>query len=130
MDYRSQEILETYAAEMRCNQLTYSIYGGNYVLVIPKQLREHIQDAGWTKTDIAEFVFERARASSGASGLASARVRWCDRASKVHPALAVARRSVGSGRWRSCRRLRGHHRTLDGQQDESRDGRNRRLRRL
>jgi hypothetical protein len=82
-----KEILETYAAEMRCNQLTYSIYGGNYVLVIPKQLREHIQNAGWTKTDIAEFVFERARVKRGewASVGKGAVVR--DRASKVHPAL-------------------------------------------
>jgi hypothetical protein len=56
-----KEILETYAAEMRANQRHYSIYGGNYAIVIPKQLREHIQNAGWSKRDIAEFVFERAR---------------------------------------------------------------------
>ena len=56
-----KEILETYAAEMRANQLHYSIYGGNYVIVIPKQLRDHIQGAGWTKKDIAEFLVERAR---------------------------------------------------------------------
>src|SRR5262249_28037242 len=35
-----REILETFAAEMRANQRHYSIYGGNYVVVIPKQLRE------------------------------------------------------------------------------------------
>ena len=56
-----KEILETFAAEMRANQRHYSIYGGNYVIVIPKQLREHIQGAGWTKRDIAEFLYERAR---------------------------------------------------------------------
>ena len=56
-----KEILETFAAEMRANQRHYSIYGGNYAIVIPKQLREHIQAAGWTKRDIAEFVYERAR---------------------------------------------------------------------
>ena len=56
-----KEILETFAAEMRANQLHYSIYGGNYAIVIPKQLRDHIQAAGWTKRDIAEFVYERAR---------------------------------------------------------------------
>ena len=55
-----KEILETFAAEMRANQRHYSIYGGNYAIVIPKQLREHIQNAGWSKRDIAEFVFERA----------------------------------------------------------------------
>ena len=51
-----KEILETFAAEMRANQLNYSIYGGNYVMVIPPQLREHIEGAGWTKRDVAEFV--------------------------------------------------------------------------
>ncbi len=56
-----KEILETFAAEMRANQRHYSIYGGNYAIVIPKQLREHIQGAGWSKRDIAEFIHERAR---------------------------------------------------------------------
>lgn len=56
-----KEILETFAAEMRANLRHYSIYAGNYALIIPKQLREHLQNAGWTKTDIAEFVHERAR---------------------------------------------------------------------
>src|ERR1700732_4171090 len=56
-----REILETFAAEMRANQRHYSIYGGNYAIVIPKQLREHIQAAGWTKRNIAEFLYERAR---------------------------------------------------------------------
>jgi hypothetical protein len=56
-----REILETFAAEMRANQLHYSIYSGNYAIVIPKQLREPIEDAGWTKNDIAEFIHARAR---------------------------------------------------------------------
>lgn len=56
-----KEILETFAAEMRANQRHYSIYGGNYAIVIPKQLREHIERAGWTKRNITEFVYERAR---------------------------------------------------------------------
>jgi len=60
-----KEILETFAAEMRANQLNYSIYGGNYAIIIPKQLREHIQAAGWKKRDIGEFLFERARVRRG-----------------------------------------------------------------
>src|SRR5215472_226922 len=56
-----REILETFAAEMRANQLHYSIYGGNYIIVIPKQLREHIERAGWSKRAIAEYLHERAR---------------------------------------------------------------------
>jgi hypothetical protein len=55
------EILETFAAEMRANMRHYSIWGGNYVLVIPKQLREHLQAAGWSKADIAAFIHRRAR---------------------------------------------------------------------
>jgi hypothetical protein len=82
-----KEILETFAAEMRANQLHYSIYGGNYVILIPKQLREPIQAAGWTKRDIGEFLFERARIRRGewASVGKGAIVR--DRADKIHPAL-------------------------------------------
>jgi hypothetical protein len=82
-----KEILETFAAEMRANQLHYSIYGGNYVVVIPKQLREHIQAAGWSKQDIGEFLFERARVRRGewASVGKGSVVR--DRADKIHPAL-------------------------------------------
>ena len=82
-----KEILETFAAEMRTNQLTYSIYGGNYAIVIPKQLREHIQAAGWSKRDIAEFLFERARVRRGEwAGVGKGSVVR-DRADKVHPAL-------------------------------------------
>lgn len=58
---KPEEILETFAAEMRANQRHYSIYPGNYAIVIPKQVREHLQAAGWSKADIQNFVFERAR---------------------------------------------------------------------
>ncbi len=59
------EILETVAAEMRANMLTYSIWPGNYALVIPKQLRDVIVAAGWTKRDIREYVHQRARVRRG-----------------------------------------------------------------
>ena len=49
---RPEEILETFAAEMRANLRHYSIHPGNYALIIPKQLREHLQAAKWSKTDI------------------------------------------------------------------------------
>jgi hypothetical protein len=82
-----REILETFAAEMRANQLTYSIYGGNYSIVIPKQLREHIEGAGWSKRNIAEFIYERARVrrSEWAAVGKGAIVR--DRGERIHPAL-------------------------------------------
>jgi hypothetical protein len=56
-----EELLETFAAEMRANMRHYSIWGGNYALVIPKQLRDHLQAAGWSKADIAAFIHKRAR---------------------------------------------------------------------
>ena len=79
--------METFAAEMRANQLHYSIYGGNYAIIIPKQLREHIQAAGWTKQHIAEFLFERARVRRGEwAGVGKGEIVR-DRAAKVHAAL-------------------------------------------
>jgi hypothetical protein len=41
--------------------LTYSIWAGNYAIIIPKQLRNSIARAGWQKSDIREFVFQSAR---------------------------------------------------------------------
>lgn len=58
---KPEEILETFAAEMRANQRHYSIYSGNYAIVVPKQVREHLQTAGWSKRDVANFIYERAR---------------------------------------------------------------------
>ncbi|MBT6277375.1 MAG: hypothetical protein HOI95_24995 [Chromatiales bacterium] len=56
-----EEILETFAAEMRANMRNYSIWPGNYAIVIPKQLRDHLGAAGWSKSDIATYLYERAR---------------------------------------------------------------------
>lgn len=58
---KPEEILETFAAEMRSNQRHYSIYSGNYAIVVPKQIRDHLQAAGWGKREIANFLYERAR---------------------------------------------------------------------
>jgi len=56
-----EEILETFAAEMRHNMLTYSVWSGNYALIIPKQLRELLLAAGWSKQDVREYIFRAAR---------------------------------------------------------------------
>jgi hypothetical protein len=56
-----REILETYAAAIRANMLTYSIWAGNYAIVIAKQQRDTIAAAGWSKRDVREYVFESAR---------------------------------------------------------------------
>ena len=56
-----EEIAETFAAEIRHNMLTYSIWAGNYALIVPKQLRDLIAAAGWQKRDIQEYVYRSAR---------------------------------------------------------------------
>jgi hypothetical protein len=58
-----KEILDTYVAAIRANMLTYSIWAGNYALVIPKQHRELIAAAGWGKQEIREHVHAGARVS-------------------------------------------------------------------
>ena len=60
-----REILDTYAAAMRSNMLTYSIWEGNYAFVIPKQHRDIFGAAGWTKQNIREYTFEAARVKRG-----------------------------------------------------------------
>lgn len=59
--HEPEEILDTFAAEMRHNMLTYSVWSGGYVLILPKQLRELIVAAGWSKDDIRAHLFQRAR---------------------------------------------------------------------
>lgn len=56
-----QDLAETFAAELRHNMLTYSIWPGHYALIIPKQLRDILVAAGWHKGDIREYVYRAAR---------------------------------------------------------------------
>jgi len=56
-----EDILETFAADMRANMLAYSVWPGNYALVIPKQLRDPIAAAGWQKRDVRDYVWRAAR---------------------------------------------------------------------
>jgi hypothetical protein len=60
-----RELLETYAAALRHNMLTYSIWAGNYAIVVAPQHREVLVAAGWSKRDVRERVFERARIARG-----------------------------------------------------------------
>ena len=84
---KPEEILETFAAEMRANMRHYSIWAGNYALIIPRQLRDHLQSAGWSKTDIAQFIFERARVRRREwAGVGKAAVVR-DRGDSIHVAL-------------------------------------------
>jgi hypothetical protein len=56
-----REILDTYAAAIRANMLTYSIWEGNYAIVVPRQHRQTFAAAGWGKREIREYVYETAR---------------------------------------------------------------------
>ncbi|MEE2688535.1 MAG: hypothetical protein VX430_03830 [Pseudomonadota bacterium] len=56
-----EEILNTYCSEIKGNMRGYSIYPGNYAIIMPPQLRQHFKDAGWTRQDIKQYVFENAR---------------------------------------------------------------------
>lgn len=58
---KPEEILDTFCAEIKANLRHYSIYPGNYAIVIPPQLRTHFEDAGWARRDIQQYVFENAR---------------------------------------------------------------------
>lgn len=54
-------ILDTYVAEIRANMRHYSIWPGNYAIVVPPQLRAHFDKAGWSKADVRRYVYEQAR---------------------------------------------------------------------
>ena len=82
-----QEICDTIAAEIKANQLHYSIWAGNYVIVLPTQLRQHFIDAGWSKSDIQTYVFQQARVIRGDwRGVGKGSVVK-DRADREYPAM-------------------------------------------
>jgi hypothetical protein len=56
-----EQILATFVAEMQANMRHYSIYAGNYAIVVPPQLRTHFEAAGWSKADVRRYVYEHAR---------------------------------------------------------------------
>ncbi len=85
---KPEEILETFAADMRANLRHYSIHPGNYAIIVPKQLREHLQNAGWDKKMIAEFIHERARIHRREWAEVGKGAVVRDKGDRVYPALA------------------------------------------
>ena len=55
-----REILDTYAAAIRANMLTYSIWEGNYAMVVAQQHQQIFAAAKWTRENIRDYVFEAA----------------------------------------------------------------------
>jgi hypothetical protein len=85
---KPEEILETFAADMRANLRHYSIHPGNYALIIPKQLREHLQAANWSKSDIANFIHDRARIHRREWAEVGKGAVVREKGDRVYPALA------------------------------------------
>lgn len=83
-----REVCETIAGEMRANQLNYSIWSGNYVVVLPPQLRAVFSAAGWSKADIQECVFSRAKVRRGDWAVVGKGSVVKDRADREYSALA------------------------------------------
>ena len=54
------EILDTFVAEIKANMRHYSIWAGDYALVVAPQLVGHLAAAGWTKADVRSYVHEHA----------------------------------------------------------------------
>ena len=54
------ELLDTVVAEIKATMLHYSIWAGNYAVVLPPQLRAVFHAAGWSKADIRTYVYEHA----------------------------------------------------------------------
>jgi hypothetical protein len=55
-----RELLDTYVAAIRANMLTYSIWEGNYAILVAKQHRDVFAAAQWSKANIRDYVFETA----------------------------------------------------------------------
>ncbi len=54
------EVLTTVVAEVKATMLHYSIWAGNYAVVLPPQIRNVFHRAGWSKADIRRFVYDEA----------------------------------------------------------------------
>ena len=82
-----EEILDTFIAEIRASMLHYSIWRGNFTIVIPPQLRGHFEAAGWTKADIRRYVFEKARVKRSEWALCGKGAVVAGKGEKEYPAL-------------------------------------------
>lgn len=59
--HEPREILDTYAAAIRSNMLTYSIWEGNYAIVVAKQHQQIFAAARWNKQNMRDYIFETAQ---------------------------------------------------------------------
>lgn len=54
-----KELCDTYSSAVKSNMLEYSIWPGNYAMIVSKQHRDVFNAAGWTKQNIREYMAER-----------------------------------------------------------------------
>ena len=54
------DVLTTVVAEIKSTMLHYSIWAGNYAVVFPPQIRAVFHQAGWSKADVRQFVYDNA----------------------------------------------------------------------
>ena len=100
-----EEILDTYASEIRANMRHYSIWPGNYARDRSAAAARAPERAGWSKTDIASSS-KGARACAAANGPRAARaVGGRERGGSEYVAF-VARGRAGGRRRRPGGRLR------------------------
>ena len=97
-----KEICDTYAAAIRGNMLTYSIWEGNYAVVIPKQHRDIFAESNWTKANIREY-FSKSPVSSAANGARWARLRSPGARMKTRSTAHCARPTTCSSSLREAR---------------------------
>ena len=117
---KPEEILETFAAEMRANLRHYSIHPGNYALIIPKQLREHLQ-AAKLEQDRHRQLHPRARPhpSPRMGRRRQGRCRARPRRQRLS-GDGIAGPAPGHRRRRTGRRLRRDHPAVARQQEPCR----------
>jgi hypothetical protein len=83
-----KEVCDTYVAAIRANMLTYSIWEGNYAMVVPKQHRQIFAAAGWSKREIRQYVHETAQVRRGDwRGVGKAAVAGRKDEDRIHRAL-------------------------------------------
>ena len=82
-----EQILDTFVSEIRANMRHYSIWPGNYVVVLPPQLRTHFAAAGWSKADIRRYVYENATIRRAEWAECGKGAVVGDRGDQVYPAL-------------------------------------------
>lgn len=82
-----ERILDTFVAEIRANMRHYSMWEGNYAVVLPPQLRRHLDDAGWSKADVRAYVAEHAWIRRGEWADVGKAAAVGDKADRVQHAL-------------------------------------------